>query len=85
MQHCRLVVTSGYEMAAGTVMKLVTLSGHIIIMADPCMAGVKMKIKRFDIIMGRMLVVYEIQIGNNVLLFPDCSWCIRLLSMMVYL
>ena len=30
--------------------ELVTLSGQIIVMADPCMVGFKMKIHRFDII-----------------------------------
>ena len=26
-----------------------TLSGHIIVIADPCMVGVQMKIHRFDV------------------------------------
>ena len=36
-------------MAAGVVMNF-TLSGHIIVMTDPCIVGVEIKIYRFDVI-----------------------------------
>ena len=56
MWHSRLVVASEYEMVAETVLNLLP----IIVMADPCMAGVEVRIQRVE-----MQGVCEILIGNT--------------------
>ena len=50
MWHCRQVVILGYGVAVKSGDEFVALSGHIIVIADPCMVGVEMKIHRFDVL-----------------------------------
>ena len=51
MWLCRQVVILEYGVVAEVVWagELVALSGHIIVVIDPCMVGVEMKIHRFDV------------------------------------
>ena len=48
MWHCRPVVILRYE-EVDSGDELVALSGHIIVIVDPCVIGVEMKIHKFDV------------------------------------
>ena len=62
--------------------KLVALSGQIILMADPCVMGVEMKIHRFDVVTmgGNAGHVWNIDRES---LFPGHSWHIGPLCLLV--